>query len=175
MAHHKTRSGIQAATLFAGVILLLIVFVSVGYFFVLPGDSFTEQRDPQLVELDENRMNWQRVRPDAYEYVVARRCDCPRDYTEAYRVTTLQGQTSFRYEGDYRRELSARPRVPPQPVDIDGLFTIIEEARGDGASVQVFFDADFGFPAYVRITPEKDSAVAESGYEVRSFGTLLGR
>lgn len=167
MLKRKHKPGFQTPTLLAGVIMLMIIFVSAGYILTLPGTDPVTDRDPQLLELDEQRDLWQRRRPDAFEYVVDRNCNCSADFAAPYRVSVDDSGTTFRFDADYGA--SGGPARPPEPADIDQLFNLVEAAFVSGHSVQVFYDSDYGYPAIARIGEDGYRAEQEFAFDVRDF------
>ncbi len=166
----KPRPAFQAVTLLAGVVMLLIIFVSVGYFFTLPDTEPSTSRSMIYHELDRNRSLWQKSRPDAYEYIVDRNCMlCAPEYREPFRVTHRQSVSEFRFDDDSSWSGSQNP---PEPVDIPALFDRIELALRNERGVQAFYDADFGFPSIVRIAGESGSLDDEMAYDIREFRAL---
>ncbi len=171
MHKKKPRPGFQAATLLAGVIMLLIIFVSAGYILTLPApDQNGASPDPRLEEVERQRNLWRRRQPEAYVYVVDRDCDCPDDYAEPYRVTVDATGTSFRYDGDYRSSLFGDR--PEDPADIEQLFDLVQAAIVSGQSVQVFYDTEYGYPAIARINREDARPVEEFAFDVRDFRVI---
>ena len=170
MPTRRQKPGFQTATLLAGVIMLLIIFVSAGYILTLPGPGPDAERDPQLLELDGQRDLWARRRPEAFEYVVDRGCDCAADFTAPYRVIVGATGTTYRFDADYGA--SADAPLPPEPADIDRLFDRLEAAIVAGHAVQVFYDSDYGFPAIARIVEDGDRAGQEFTFDVRGFRTI---
>ena len=163
----KQKPGFQTPTLLAGVIMLLIIFVSAGYILTLPGTDPGAERDPQLRELDSQRDLWERRRPGAFEYVVDRSCDCSADFAAPYRVLVDDSGTTFRFDADYSASVAAER--PPEPADIDQLFNLVEAALVSGDSVQVFYDSDYGYPAIARISEDGNRAEQEFAFDVRDF------
>ena len=84
---YRPETKYQVTSLIAVVLLLLIVFVSVGYFFFLARpDQFAAQNELSRAFADATAL-WQERRPAAYRYVVDRQCNCPPEVDRAYVVT----------------------------------------------------------------------------------------
>jgi hypothetical protein len=141
----KRNTGLQSTSLITGVLLLLIVFVSVGYFFFLHQPGLTPVQEAALAELRERRAEWEAERPPAFRYEVERQCDCPLDYIEPFTVV------------EYLDE-------PDNHAWIDEFFTVLEAAMLAGESVSVSYDARFGYP--------NDFTVADEDTFVRDFEVL---
>ena len=154
MKHRSTRKpGFQHSTLIAGVMLLVILFVSVGYMFFLHQPGLSPDQEAALTELQNRRAEWQLERPPAFRYVVERQCaSCPLDYTEPFIVI------------EYLDEAD-------NTAWIDGFFASIETAMLDGQTVPVRYDARFGFPDDFKIGEEdtfiRDFEVLEYADEAR--------
>jgi hypothetical protein len=146
MKHRGKRSnGLQSTSLITGVLLLLIVFVSVGYFFFLYQPGLSPVQDAALAELRERRAEWEEERPPAFRYEVERQCDCPLDYIEPFTVV------------EYLDE-------PDNHAWIDEFFVALEEAMLAGEPVAVSYDARFGYP--------NDFTLANEDTFVRDFEVL---
>jgi hypothetical protein len=146
MKHRGKRStGLQSTSLITGALLLLIVFVSVGYFFFLYQPGLTPLQGAALAELRERRAEWEAERPPAFRYEVERQCDCPLDYIEPFTVV------------EYLDELDNHAWI-------DEFFTKLEEAILAGEPVSVSYDARFGYP--------NDFTVANEDTFVRDFEVL---
>ena len=146
MKHRGKRSnGLQSTSLITGVLLLLIVFVSVGYFFFLYQPGLSPVQDAALAELRERRAEWEEERPPAFRYEVERQCDCPLDYIEPFTVV------------EYLDE-------PDNHAWIDEFFVALEKAMLAGEPVVVSYDARFGYP--------NDFTLANEDTFVRDFEVL---
>lgn len=153
MKHRSTRKpGFQHSTLIAGVMLLVILFISVGYMFFLHQPGLSPEQEAALAELQTRRAEWELERPPAFRYVVERQCECPLDYIEPFTVVE--------YLDD-----------PDNIAWIDGFFANIEAAMIDGQTVAVRYDARFGYPDDFRIGEEdtfvRDFEVLEYADEAR--------
>ncbi|MDJ0918727.1 MAG: DUF6174 domain-containing protein [Woeseiaceae bacterium] len=169
--HSKTpKPGFQAATLLAGVIMLLIIFVSAGYILTLPAPDQAVTTDPQLQEIDEQRSLWKRRKPDAYEYVVDRDCNCDAEYADPYRVTVNAAGKTFRFDADYGAP--GLDNGPAEPADIDLLFDLIEAAIVSDHVVMVFYDSEYGYPSNARIIRDGASLDEEYTFDVRGFQVI---
>lgn len=128
MKHRSGRkTGFQPTSLIAGVLLLLILFVSVVYFFFLHQPGLSPEQEAAVVELRARRTEWQDERPPAFRYEVERQCECPLDYIEPFTVV------EYLDESDNRAW-------------IDEFFTLLEAAMLAGEPVSVSYDARFGYP-----------------------------
>jgi len=152
MKHRAPRKpGFQPTSLIAGVLLLLVLFVSVGYFFFLAGSGLSPERESLLAQLHERRGEWQTRRPPAFRYEIERECECPLDYIEPFTVI------------EYRDDPGNQPWI-------DEYFMQLEESIRSGGDVTVRFDPRFSYPNDFRIANEqtyiRDFEVLE--YELRN-------
>ncbi len=135
MKHRDWRkSRYQSTSLVAIALLVLIIFVSVGYFFSIPEPGPSAQQQLLYMELQANRKAWEEKRPPAYRFVVQRRCDCPLEDMRPFVVN---------------EDLDA---IPPGESWIDDLFIAIEAALGNSAQVTVSYDPRFNYPTSNRIS-----------------------
>lgn len=144
---HRSRStsGFQSTLLIAGVLLLLILFVSVGYLYFLHQVGLSPDQEVALSELRERRAEWEQERPPAFRYEVERQCDCPLDYIEPFTVV------------EYRDE-------PDNHAWIDEFFVLIENTMLAAEPVSVSYDARFGYP--------NDFTIGSEDTFVRDFEVL---
>ena len=173
MAHRELRRGVfQTTTIIAVALLLLILFVTVAYFFTIPGEQRGDQSRQSLTALQEQRAIWEQRRPAAFRYVVERRCACADALREPYVATETRGER----RAEYRRPAQSREGVPgmepPGPVWINDLFEIAERSLEDGGQVDIAFDARFSYPASLRIEDDSESGGLPIEYEVIDFEVL---
>ncbi len=146
MKHRSERSSsFQPTLLIAGVLLVLILFITGGYFFFLNQPGLSVEQEAALAELSERRAEWESERPPAFRYEVERQCECPLDYTEPFTVV------------EYLDE-------PDNQAWIEGFFDRIEMTLRAGEPVSVSYDARFGFP--------NDFTIANEDTFVRDFEVL---
>lgn len=171
MKHRSLKKGIyQPATHLAAVLFLLIIFVSVAYFYFVPGETSNSEQEDLLAELQTNRQRWEENRPPSYQYVVERGCFCAPPFTKPYVATEQRGDRSAAYPFYDPSEPGDSGPTPESPHWIDDIFEITEAALNDGAEVGVSYNARFGFPASVSISrPVPDGG---QQFEVRDFEVL---
>lgn len=146
MKHRAPRKpGFQPTSLIAGVLLLLVVFVSAGYFFFLAGSGLSPADEASLAQLHERRDEWRARRPPAFRYEIERECECPLDYIEPFTVI------------EYRDD-------PDNQAWIDLYFERIEEGIRAGSDVTVRFDPRFSYP--------NDFQIADEQTYIRDFEVL---
>jgi len=137
MKHRAPRKpGFQPTSLIAGVLLLLVVFVSVAYFFFLASSGLSPEQENVLTHLNDRRDEWRARRPPAFRYEIERECECPLDYIEPFTVI------------EYRDD-------PENQAWIDDYFERIEEAIRGGSNVTVRHDPRFSYPNDFRIADEQ--------------------
>lgn len=170
MTRRKPLAGIyQLTTFLALVLLLLILFISAAYFFMIPAPEKTPGHKGLLVELATNRSTWESGRPASFRYVVDRDCYCDPTYIEPYVASEERGNQSAAFVIEVESSTGEFVSTPPEPVWIEDLFDLIEQSVRDDNSVDVEYDKEFGFPISIVVHP--DPAPPDSGYrvEVRDF------
>jgi hypothetical protein len=132
MKHRSGRkTGFQPTSLIAGVLLLLILFVSVGSFFFLYQPGLSPNQEAALAELRARRAEWQDERPPAFRYEVERSAENSPPFTV---VEDLND--------------------PDTRAWIDDFFASLEETMLAGEPVSVSYDARFGYPSNFTIGNE---------------------
>lgn len=146
MKHRSERtSNFQTTSIIAGLLLLLILFVSVGYLYFLHQPGLSPQQHADLIELRKRRAEWEQERPPAFRYEIERQCDCPLDYIEPFTVV------------EYLDEADNHAWI-------DDFFVLIENTMLAGEPVAVSYDARFGYP--------NDFTIGEEDTFVRDFEVL---
>lgn len=146
MKHRSWRkTGFQPTSLIAAVLLLMVVFVSVAYFFFLAEPRLSVDQEAMLADLHMRRGQWEEKRPPAFRYVVERDCECPLDYTEAFTVI------------EYLDE-------PDNQSWIDDSFDVLSAAIDSGEDASVRYDPRYSYP--------NDYSVADEQTYVRDFEVL---
>ena len=150
----------------AVLLLLLIVFVSVSYFFfyVRP-DEGVRQRE-LTAELERNLALWESNRPSSFRYVVDRGCDCPPEDEMRFVATERDGLRTAEFPIPVESSEGGLITVPPDPVWIDDVFTLVEQTVQRGLDLEVRYHQQYGFPEFVEVT-KKGSAVEQ--YEIRDI------
>lgn len=168
-ARKKPQPRFQSATLIAGALLLLIIFVAGGYILTTQPLLVETATTPEFEAFDRARNMWERRKPDAVRYTVDRDCFCAPDYREPYVVVDRGGQREFAYAQFVQHGGSTEP---PEPLTIDDLFVLLEQAHAEADSVTVSYDPDFGFPDNLRIDWSEQMADEEQGFYVRDLRPL---
>lgn len=162
----RPRGTFQATTLITGALLLMILFVSAGYFFwLLPGGGRIDETSRTI---DSHVARWRASEPASYRYVVRRSCDCGREYLAAYVVTVAGGTTSASFPIPVEASGGDFLDTPPEPDTIDDIFAVIRDSSLDGLDVSVGYDRRRGYPVAVTIR----SPGSTRGWEIRDFETL---
>jgi hypothetical protein len=137
MKHRAWRKpAFQPTSLIAGVFLLLVLFVAVGYFFFIGTVGSSPERQAMLSELQLRRGEWLEKRPPAFRYEVERVCECPLDYIKPFKVV------------EYLDE-------PDNRSWIDDYFVRLEEAMGSADTVVIRYDPRYSYPNDFRIDDEQ--------------------
>jgi len=173
MTRRKPLAGIyQITTFLALVLLLLILFISAAYFFMIPAPDEPSGQGDLLAELETRRSTWTMKRPAAYRYVVDRDCNCERAYTEPYVATHDGDNRSAAFTVEIESVSGEFIATPPGAVWIDDLFDLIEQSVRDGKKVDVEYDRNLGYPASIVVHPAPAPPDSIFRVEVRDFETL---
>ena len=154
----------QPTTLIAGALLLLILFVTAGYFFWLIPATTGGLPDP----VERHAARWKANTPEAYRYVVRRSCDCARDVLAPYVVTVSGGETTFAFPIPVEAPGGGFRDAPADPDTIADVFAAIRRASVAGNDASAGYDRRFGFPVAVTIR----SPSGTLGWEIRDFEVL---
>ena len=168
----KPKYGLYITTPIAAVILLLIVFVSLGYFFLETIPGLPPDNSQVLREMENSRAIWQARRPGSFRYVVDRDCDCASESKRPYVVSETGGQQQAVFpvpvESDDGRQLHA----PNDPIWIDDTFALISSADIQNQAVSARFHPELGFPVEIIIRQKPYTADTIATYEIRDFEIL---
>ena len=173
MTRRKPLAGIyQITTFLALVLLLLILFISAAYFFMIPAPDEPSGQGDLLAELETRRSTWTMKRPAAYRYVVDRDCNCERAYTEPYVATHDGDNRSAAFTVEIESVSGEFIATPPGAVWIDDLFDLIEQSVRDEKKVDVEYDRNLGYPTSIVVHPAPAPPDSIFRVEVRDFETL---
>jgi hypothetical protein len=169
------RGVYHSTTLIAVALLLLFLFVSVGYFFMIPMQENVAEPSASIEELEQNRITWTRERPLSFRYVVQRTCYCSREFITPYVVTDRQGQRSATFLTSVESGSGDFLDGPSDPIWISDIFDLTATAidSNDGAIVEVRYDRRFGYPEMVNIDSRQPDG--DMHYEVRDFEVIEPR
>ena len=146
----------------AAILIVMIIFVSVSYYFFLARPDEQAQTSDALAALDAAAARWAGNRPAAFRYVVDRRCDCPDEDSRAYTVTERDAIVSAEFAIPVESSTGILITTPPRPVTISDIFAVVERSLSGGNLIEVRYDPDFGYPEYVTVADD-------DRYEVRDF------
>ena len=148
----------QTTSLIAVVVLLLILFVTAGWFLIIPVETGSDARSAHMDALHDNRGLWVEQRPSAYKYVVDRDCTCSKYRSEPYLATESTDGKSADFPTHALEKLGDRYAVPEKPVWISDVFRLIELAISNGTLDEADYDYALGHPTMVRILPNDTDA-----------------
>ena len=117
--------------------------------------------------LSANRSLWKAAGIASYEYRYEKTCDCHRD-TPAETIVTVENGlvVGVRYDrDDYLQEISVAEDSYRWFRTIDDLFTLVETASRNAATLRVTYEPELGYPAYVYI--DYDHAMVGEEVELR--------
>ena len=169
-----TKWHFHTVTLIAGVALLLVLFISSAYFFVIPDPSMNAGHPQIASRLDDATALWQERQPSHYRYVVERVCFCTPDYRRPYRVTIDGNGPDFSFMGPVDAG-GPGATSPPEPFTIADLLTLLQRGVTEADAVEVAFDSRFGYPTHLRIDWSQQMADEEQEFYVRDFEVLTYR
>jgi len=152
----------QVTSHIAVILLVLILFVSVSYFFFLAKPDEQVRRLELMAEFETHAALWNRERPARFQYSVDRSCDCPDEDGRPYRVREIDGQREAAFPIPVEASTGALLDAPPRPLWIDDIFGIIERALRSGAIIEVRYDRALGYPRSAIIGPDEQ-------YEITDF------
>ena len=161
------KNAYQGTSLLAGVLLLLFIFVSVGYFYFLQGDdSATAAADDAYLVA---QAQWDEMRPVAFRYEVIYSASPDGTASTAYKVTE-EGSMQYAVYKPSGEVLPSSTKVPAENVmTVDRLLAKIASAGHCSATVDASYDPRFGFPT--RAEFETDDGHREH-FVIRDFEVL---
>ena len=170
------RQGVyQSTTLVAVALLLMILFVSVGYFFLIPQPGSSQQNTELLAQMTLQREHWEDMRPSSFRYVVRRSCFCDSETVTPYVAKEERGYKTV----EYRVELESGPgkflKSPRDPLWIDNIFVELADALASEHEplVDVTYDETLGYPETVNIVyPQPDAYIL---YSIHDFEIIEHR
>jgi hypothetical protein len=169
---YRPETPYQITSLIAVVLLLLIVFVSVGFFFFLARpDQFAAQNDLSRA-FDEARALWQARRPAAYRYVLDRQCNCPPEIDRAYVVTVDREGQRATFPIPVESTAGILLDSPTSPVWLESIIADIGRALDGGENIVVRYNYLYGFPEFVDLAPGVERPDTVSRFEIRDFEEL---
>ena len=169
-ASPKKKPVFQVTTLLAGVMLLMILFITVGYFFTLPVTVSGPVAKMSESELQWAR--WQELRPTRYEYIVERGCFCTPAYREPYVVRVDRNLRTFSYSRKLEDLNPNLPAKPPNPLSIKDIFVLLVRAETDAATLSVLYNSEFSYPETIRIDWNQSQTDEEQYFVIRDFRTV---
>ena len=172
---YKPKGTYQVTTHVAVVLLVLVIFVSVGYFFFLGKPNEEAKRLELGEELSTKRQLWDSRRPTSFQYVVERDCDCVNEDERPFSVTDREGQRSARFPIPVESSTGELISVPPNPIWIEGVFALIDETLQVGGIAKVRYDSLYGYPETAEIRRDGDRKMIIERYEIRDFEVLERR
>ena len=119
-------------------------------------------------QLQAARLKWERTRPAAYTFSIARWCYCMQEGIGPVIVSVRDGVV------ESRTYVNSGAAVAPTDADyfptVDGLFEVIEDARRQGAdAINATFDPTRGFPVVISIDYVRAAADDEITYRATDF------
>ena len=160
--HYKPDGRYQVTSHVAAILLILILFVSVGYYFFLAKPDEGARRAGMMAEYEAAAALWATERPSRYRYTVDRACDCPAEDDRSYVVTEIDGRRTAEFPIPVESVSGELIPAPPRPLWIDDIFGIIVRAIRSGTVIDVRYDQALGYPEFVEVGIDEQ-------YEIRDF------
>ena len=159
---YRPEGRYQVTSHVAVILLVMILFVSVGYYLYLAKPDEQAERLELMAEYEAAAARWAARQPAHFRYALDRTCDCPDEDGRAYVVTVSDGQRSAEFPIPVESVDGELITAPPRPLWIDDIFGIIERALRSGAVIDVRYNRALGYPESVVIGPDEQ-------YEIRDF------
>jgi hypothetical protein len=172
MSVYKPSTKYLVTNHFAVLLVLLIIFVAVGYFLLLGKPEETAANLAALEELAEARIRWSENAPDMYRYVVDRHCECPPETGAAYIVTVSPTERMAAFPIPVEAASGAILDAPDDPVWIEDLFALIERALQSGSIVDPSYHYLYGYPQVAVFGAGGEESIRTEEYEVRDFEVI---
>ena len=160
--HYRPDGRYQVTSHIAVILLVLIMFVSISYFFFLTKPDEDARRNDLLAEYEAASALWDSQRPPRFRYAVDRTCNCPPEDDRSYVASELDGQRSAAFPIPVESVSGELIDSPPTPLWIEDIFGIIVRALRSGAVIEARYDQALGYPEFVVIGPDEQ-------YEIRDF------
>jgi len=165
----------QSTTHVAVALLLLILFVSVGYFFLVPQPEPPLEKDAMLAEMTRQQEIWESDKPLSFRYVVRRTCFCGPEIVTPYIATEDHGHQT----AEFRVEIESRPseflKSPPNPMWISDIYSELADAFASASDplIEVSYDNQLGYPVSANIRYPMPDAYFR--YDIQDFEIIEHR
>ena len=170
MHKRSWRKGVyQSTTHVAVALLLLILFVSVGYFFLIPQPGESQVNTALLKEMTERRAHWESNKRLSFRYVVRRSCFCETEVLTPYIATEERGYRAAKFNVEVESSSGGFLSSPSNPVWIDSIFSELADAFASKSLplVEVSYDKQLGYPSSVNIRYPMPDAYFR--YDIQDF------
>lgn len=117
--------------------------------------------------LPEALLVWQAQAVAGYEVTIEQTCFCPPDLLQPMRVTVREGKV-IDIEG-LEQPLNHPDILDERRLTIEGLFDLIEQARGSADKLVVEYDPHYGFPVSLEVDYSPFIADDEFSYRLTDF------
>ncbi len=164
----RLGSKYQLTTHLAVVLLLLVMFISAGFYLLVVKPGSPDTDSAQRYGLDSARATWDTHRPRRFRYVVDRQCDCPIEERQPFVVTEEGLKVTARFAIPLESSTGELLTGPADVASITRLFAIAEVAIVADEVIELAFDANFGFPSRTHFTNSGKTVLIE----VRDFEVL---
>ena len=159
----------------AVALLLLILFVSVGFFFLIPQPEPSLENGAMLAEMTRQQETWESNKPLSFRYVVRRGCFCEAEAVTPYIATEERGYKTAKFRVEIESGSGEFLTSPPNPVWIDNIFSELADAIASEYEplIDASYDGQLGYPKTVNIRyPTPDVFVR---YDIQDFEIIEHR
>jgi hypothetical protein len=172
---YQPKTRYELTTHAAVILSLLILFVSVSYFFFIAKPDERARQIEMSATLKVSKEAWASQHPARFRYVVDRACDCPTEVSTRYIVTERTGQREAVFPIPVESSAGILITIPTEPVWIEDIFGKIEAALDRGIAIEVRYHPRYGFPEHVIIRQDENGPGAFEQYEIRDFEVFDAR
>lgn len=165
----------QTTTHVAVALLLLILFVSVGYFFLIPQPGNSPENSAMFTEMKARQASWEQNKPLSFRYVVRRSCFCGPEALTPYVATEERGYKTAEFRVEIESGAGEFLKSPSNPAWISDIYSELADAFAseNDPLIEVSYDSQLGYPVSVDIRyPMPDAYVR---YEIQDFEIIEHR
>lgn len=165
----------QSTTHVAVALLLVLLFIFVGYFFFIPQSDESKQGSAMLAELQSQQANWERNKPLSFRYVVTRDCFCDSEIVTPYVATEERGVKTAAFRIEIEAGSGEFLSSPRNPMWISDIYSELATAFTSAQSplVEVSYDSKLGYPTNVSIRYPMPDAFYR--YDIQDFEIIEHR
>lgn len=177
-SHHSLKYGVKGLTLLVFSVLFMTACQSNPS---TPTTDTTNSKGDDKTTIDpaykdthqawqSAKQKWQKTNASHYIYTLQRSCFCPPEFRKPMRIRVNNNDIKLVL---LVPENTEKPKNFAGAKTVDGLFTLIEQAmQRKAASIEVSYDARFGYPTSIAIDYDKRMADEEVYYKASGMRLL---